>query len=180
MLLGGIGLDQLAAVPARRRAWGLGWARSAWPPGSAGGAGGRHRPRRAAAPTTGPLAHYAEAAAQTPGADPATTATAPSARSAQTLDFVPRYLGLAAGAVARAGRRWPRSGGAAAWAPTLVRPALLGLTLLDLFGFGFGLNPAIAAADDRPETPGDRLPPARGRPVRPGPRARRGTAAEHR
>ena len=35
----------------------------------------------------------------------------------------------------------------------LVRPALLGLTLCDLFGFGVGLNPAIAAADDRPEAP---------------------------
>jgi hypothetical protein len=35
----------------------------------------------------------------------------------------------------------------------VLRPALLGLTLLDLLGFGFGLNPAIAAADDRPEGP---------------------------
>jgi hypothetical protein len=30
---------------------------------------------------------------------------------------------------------------------------LLGLTLIDLLGFGFGLNPAIARGDDRPEPP---------------------------
>jgi hypothetical protein len=34
-----------------------------------------------------------------------------------------------------------------------ARSALLGLTLVDLIGFGFGLNPAIDRADDRPETP---------------------------
>ena len=81
-----------------------------------------------------------------------------------TLTFLPRYLGLAGGhllglvalaALWRRGRVGAR----------LVRPVLLGLTLVDLFGFGVGLNPAIAAADDRPESPGDRLSPPRGRPV---------------
>jgi hypothetical protein len=31
--------------------------------------------------------------------------------------------------------------------------AVVGLTLLDLFGFGYGLNPAIARDDDRPDSP---------------------------
>ena len=70
-----------------------------------------------------------------------------------TLTFVPRYLVLAGGHAARAGRAGravaARPGGRGRWSGRL----LLGLTLLDLFGFGFGLNPAIAAADDRPEAP---------------------------
>jgi hypothetical protein len=68
------------------------------------------------------------------------------------LSFVPRYLSLAAahlfGLVALAAlvrRGWLGA--------RVLTPLLLGMTLLDLFGFGFGLNPAIAAAADRPESP---------------------------
>ena len=69
------------------------------------------------------------------------------------MRFIPRYYGLAAAHLA----------GLSAWAllvrrrrgcPAVVlRSGLLGLTLVDLLGFGLGLNPAIDRADDRPVTP---------------------------
>jgi hypothetical protein len=70
----------------------------------------------------------------------------------QTLSFYPRYLILTAShllllaALAEAVRRGKL-------APGVARAGLVGLSLLDLFGFGFGLNPAIAARDDRPASP---------------------------
>ena len=70
----------------------------------------------------------------------------------QVLEFYPRYLRLAAGhllvlaALSEALRR--------GWLGVrAARAGVLGLTLIDLFAFGFGLNPAIAAGEDRPEGP---------------------------
>src|SRR5262249_2409098 len=70
----------------------------------------------------------------------------------QATRFVPRYLLLAAGhtlalaGLATAVRRRRVSIGAA-------RGAGVAMGLLDLFGFGVGLNPAIQAEDDRPVGP---------------------------
>jgi len=150
VLLGGIGGEQLARG-AQRRGLGL--------PGSVGlatGLGlvalavgiGRVEPRLHARA----VEHYAEAAASTAGADPLEYRARAERQVRLTMTFLPRYLLLAGGhllglvALATLWRRGRVGAG-------LVRPALLGLTLCDLFGFGVGLNPAIAAADDRPEVP---------------------------
>ncbi len=150
VLLGAIGIEQLARGAQAR---GLGLAGSL---GLAAGLGllalavgiGRVEPQlRSRA-----VAHYAEAAAQTPGADPLEYHARAQRQVRQTISFLPRYLLLAGGqllGLVALAWLWRRGRVGAA----LVRPVLLGLTLCDLFGFGVGLNPAIAAADDRPEVP---------------------------
>ena len=93
--------------------------------------------------------HYSKAFELTPGADREVYQARAERQVRETLDFVPRYLGLAAAQglllawllrSLRRGRISDDSG----------RAALLGLTMVDLFGFGFGLNPSIDRADDRP------------------------------
>ncbi len=148
--LGGIGLDRLAAVR-RSRSW-RGWGR-AWVAASmallagAAGVGGLAPTIRARA-----LTHYAEAARATPGADPSAYCDRAERQVRDTLGFVPRHLALAAAqglalagllTALRRGRVSDDSG----------RAAILGLTLVDLLGFGSGLNPAIDPADDRPVPP---------------------------
>jgi hypothetical protein len=97
-------------------------------------------------------AHYARAAARTPGADAGEFHGRAERQVRLTLTFLPRYLMLAGTqvvalvALAALGRRVRLSG-------RVLRPVVLGLTLCDLLCFGVGLNPAIAAADDRPEAP---------------------------
>lgn len=146
ILLGGIGLDSLQRVSKRRWVWlGVGVA-VVLVAGSA--AIGRLEPylnQRASA-------HYAQAALTTSGADPAVYRARAERQVTSTLTFIPRYLGLVgvhllvlAGLAESLRRRWVPS--------PLVRAALVGLTLVDLFGFGFGLNPAIARGDDRPVSP---------------------------
>ena len=152
VMLGGIGLDQLGAFrplrPARWRVWGACWAVGAIGCLAAALAIGAFAPTirgRAAE-------HYARAAATTPGADPAEYQVRAARQGDATLRFVPRYLafvgveGLALVALL-AGQRRGRVPAAA------VRSALLGLTLLELGRFGYGLNPAIARAQDRPLPP---------------------------
>jgi Bacterial membrane protein YfhO len=97
-------------------------------------------------------AHYAQAAAETPGADAAVYSARAERQVRQTLSFMPRYLGLtSAQLLALAGLMalWRRGRVSAASAKT----ALLGLTMVDLLGFGYGLNPAITRAADRPTSP---------------------------
>ncbi len=149
-LLGGIGLDRLGAI---RR--GRGWA--VWPRCWIGLALacavvavgiGRFEPKLAAMAR----AHYDRAARESPGADPAAYRARADRQTRDTLRFIPRYYGLAAAHLV----------GVAAWAQLvrrrgalpagLARAGLLGLVLVDLFGFGFGLNPAIDREDDRPMT----------------------------
>ncbi len=146
--LGGIGLDRLAAVRSGN-GWGI-WGR-AWVVGSlaslAAAGGVDHF---APAIRSRALTHYSQAAEATPGADPSAYRDRAERRAREALAFVPRYLALAAaqglamawllGAIRR-GRVGDDAG----------RAALLGLTLVNLIGFGFGLNPAIDRADDRPE-----------------------------
>ena len=148
--LGGIGLDRLAAVRIGS-GWGL-WGR-AWVVGSLGmlaAAGSVDH----LAPTirARSLSHYSLAARETPGADPDDYRDRADRRAREAIDFVPRYLAMAAaqglgmawllGAI-RAGRVGVNAG----------RAVLLGMTMVDLIGFGFGLNPAIDRLDDRPEPP---------------------------
>ncbi|WP_435019005.1 hypothetical protein TA3x_000998 [Tundrisphaera sp. TA3] len=149
-LLGGIGLDRLSEV----RRGGL-WRKAAiaWLAASAvllcaalaiGGFAPTIRARAEA--------HYLRAAEETPGADPAAYRAMARLRADETLRFVPVYLGLAAAqgitltVLMAALRRRSISDDAG-------RAILLGITVVDLFGFGFGLNPAIDPADDRPVPP---------------------------
>jgi hypothetical protein len=149
-LLGGIGLDRLGAV---RRGAGWKWWARVWLVGAAccsvvALGVGRFGPKIAAISQ----AHYEHAARETPGADFEVYRRRADRQTRDTLSFIPRYYGLAAAQLA----------GLAAWlflarsrrlAGNTLRAGLLGLTMIDLFGFGFGLNPAIDRADDRPLTP---------------------------
>jgi hypothetical protein len=98
------------------------------------------------------LEHYGRSAEATPGADPGAYRARAERQARLAASFAPRYLALAGGhvlglvALARMVRRGLLGGRG-------LRPLMLGLTLLDLFGFGLGLNPAIAAAADRPSSP---------------------------
>jgi hypothetical protein len=148
--LGGIGLDRLSAV--RIGSGWKSWSR-AWVVGSlailaAAGSVDHFAPTiRARA-----LAHYARAAAETPGSDPIDYRDRADRQAREAIDFVPRYLAIAAA-----------QGLAMAWLLGAIRKgfvglgvgraALLGLTMADLIGFGSGLNPAIDRRDDRPEPP---------------------------
>lgn len=149
ILLGGIGLDHLQKTQRLPRAWLWGWV----------GVGLVLFAGSASVASFGPAlqrradAHYAKAAAATPGADPAVYQARAARQVQATLRFVPRYYGLAAAhllvlaglaAALRRGRGEPRP-----W----IRSAVVGLTLVDLGGFGLGLNPAIAREDDRPVSP---------------------------
>ncbi|SIO65545.1 hypothetical protein SAMN05444166_7730 [Singulisphaera sp. GP187] len=146
ILLGGIGLDRLQQGQRVRSVWVWGGVALVLLAGAAGF--GRLEPFFRQRATD----HYAEAAAATAGADPAVYLARAERQVRSTLTFVPRYLGLAgvhllvlAGLAESLRRRWVPS--------PLVRSAVVGLTLLDLFGFGVGLNPAIARSDDRPVSP---------------------------
>jgi hypothetical protein len=95
------------------------------------------------------LAHYSKASELTPGADRDIFQQRAERQTRETLEFVPRYLGLAAlQGFVLSGLLWAirrrRIGDDAG------RSVLLGLTMIDLIAFGFGLNPAIDRADDRP------------------------------
>jgi hypothetical protein len=96
-------------------------------------------------------AHYERTAAHTLGADAADYRARAERQVQNALTFVPRYglrvagmLGALAGLVFALRRNWLPVNAAGA--------ALVGLVLIDLFGFGYGLNPAIAREDDRPES----------------------------
>jgi hypothetical protein len=148
--LGGVGLDHLSAAR-QGRAWGR-WA-CVWVAAAlvllTASLGVRF-----AAPgfRARAEAHYARAAAETPGAVAGVYRARAARQVKQTLEFVPRYLGLAAAqllalsALMMLWRRGRASG-------TAARGTLLALTLVDLVGFGYGLNPAIARAADRPTSP---------------------------
>ena len=173
MLLGGIGLDQLAESRRLARSWIVAWVSgascSAIAAGAIGSFEGRLRERA--------LAHYRDAAAATAGADRQAYQQRAERQVGQALSFLPRYYGLIAVELAAAGRARLSTAAQPRRACAWIRPAVLGLVLVDLAGLGFGLNPAIArrvaivrTARDRPAATGD---------ARRGPcaRHRRGTAA---
>ena len=147
VLLGGAGLDHLAAPAPRhgRRRWvALCAAASAllWLAPVAASIAGPWLGARADA-------HYARAARSTDGADPAVYRRRAARQVRQALDHLPRQFRLTAAelaalaALAALARR-----GAVPW--PAAKGALLGLTVVELVGFGYGLNPAIDPGDDRP------------------------------
>jgi hypothetical protein len=110
-------------------------------------------------------AHYAAAAASTPGADPAEYRARADRQTRETLRFVPRYYSTAAiqllalASIAGAIR-------CASLSPMRASAFLFVIVLADLWGFGLGLNPAIPSEsyETRPpilsilsEVPGARI-----------------------
>jgi hypothetical protein len=150
VMLGGIGLDRLSGS-CRGRAWGLAiasWAVAALVLLIASGAVARAGPWLSARAE----AHYARAAAETPGADPASYRERAHRQVEQAISFLPRYLATSAAillalvALAMAVR-------SNSLRPAIARGAVLALTLLDLLTFASGVNPAIAREADRPASP---------------------------
>jgi hypothetical protein len=146
VLLGGLGLDQLQARCRRPRVW-L-WVAAAVVLLAAALGIGRLEPQlRARA-----VAHYARSAAAEIKDNAALQRARAEHQVRLTLDFAPRYFALAAAqllalaALAEGLRR-------GSIPVRFARSALVVLTLADLLGFGYGLNPAIARGDDRPEPP---------------------------
>jgi hypothetical protein len=95
--------------------------------------------------------HYAQAAARTPGADPIAYQARAEHQASLALRFLPRYalisaahLAALAALVLALRRCWLNINAA--------RGAVLTLTLLDLLGFGMGMNPAINRRDHKPES----------------------------
>ena len=148
--LGGIGLDHLDATR-RGRTWGR------WPAAWIVGALGLIAASGLIVGTQSRIEakardHYARAAADDPAADPAVFADRAARQAKAAVEVLPRTYAMAAGqllglAGLAAAIRRGRAG------PGKARAVLLGVTMLDLFGFGLGLNPAIDPADDRPPSP---------------------------
>ncbi len=149
-LLGGLGLDRLGAVR-RGRWWGrwaVVWLGLSLICATVAIGVGRFEPKIRAKS----IAHYDQAIRETPGADPMIYRARAERQARDTIRFVRRYYGLASlhlaglgGALILVRRR--------GLPPSAIRSGLIGLTLIDLFGFGIGLNPAIDRVDDRPITP---------------------------
>ncbi len=147
VLLGGIGLDSLDSfvITGRWKWWTRSWLALAliavFIAVSVVVLGPRLREKS--------IAHYAKAAANEPGADLDIYRQRAERQARLAVTFLPRYYLLAAGHLSLLAilaeavrRRWI--------AIARARAALLGLTVIDLFCFGFGVNPAITPADDRP------------------------------
>jgi hypothetical protein len=146
-LLGGAGLDQLAAPwPRRTSRW---WV-SLWVAGAAALGLGSVAVRQAESWLRGRAdAHYARASSTTKGADRAAYQRRSDRQVRQALDHLPRQLCLTAAELsALAALATLASRGVVPW--SAARPSLLGLTVVELLGFGSGLNPAIDPGDDRP------------------------------
>ncbi len=151
VVLGGIGLDRLAARAITGRGWRI-WV-GAWSVGavllliaSAGWwtlAGPKLRARA--------LDHFRKTAVETPGADPERYRQRAEDQARRARAFVPLYYGaqaaqlLALAALATALRR-------GRIAPKAVRAGVAGIALADLLAFGVGLNPAIDPKQFRPES----------------------------
>ena len=147
VLLGGAGLDHLAIPSPSRvgRVWVTLWAATAaglcLGSFAASNSGTWLRARAEA--------HYARTAQTTAGADSTVYRRRASRQVRQALEHVPWQLRLTAAelsalaalaALAQRGKvPWPGA-----------RGAVLGLTVFELLGFGYGLNPAIDPTDDRP------------------------------
>jgi hypothetical protein len=95
------------------------------------------------------LAHYSKASERIDGGDAEVFRLRAERQTREALDFVPRYLALAGlQGLTLAALLWGVRRGQIC--DRNARLALLGLTLADLIGFGYGLNPAIEPAEDRP------------------------------
>jgi hypothetical protein len=147
VLLGGVGLDRLATVRGSRgwRIWGWAWFAAGLLSLVAASSLGRLEPMIQARAE----AHYARAAERTPGADPRVYRARAERQVREAVGFVPLYLTFAGGQMLA--MAWllgrVRGGGGDPWQ---ARGGLLAITLVDLFVYGFGLNPAIPPDEDRP------------------------------
>ncbi len=98
------------------------------------------------------LEHYAQASTRSPSTDSEAFRLRAERQVRATLSFVPRYLGMASAqlvalaALSLSARRTWLSANA-------LRGSLLALTLLNLFTFGVGVNPAIARDGYCPTSP---------------------------
>lgn len=140
-LLGGFGIDALRRGASPPRSWIAAWLIGA---GLAGGIA-------AGIPRLQPVIreraerHYRQSASAAAETDPARAREKADRQVRAAIDFLPLYYGVVAGelallaGLATALRRRP---GLGRW----LAPVFLGLTLAELAGFGFGLNPAIAPA----------------------------------
>jgi hypothetical protein len=137
-LLGGVGLDQLWQSHRLTRPWLALWVAGALLFASSACAIRYFEPQFRQRAT----AHYARAASLSPAADPIAYQRRAERQIRQTVSLLPRYHALAAvellvlAALAAPLRRRHRC-------PAWVRPAMLGLTLCELTGVFFGLNPSI-------------------------------------
>ncbi|MGC8641144.1 MAG: hypothetical protein ACP5XB_14860, partial [Isosphaeraceae bacterium] len=137
-LLGGFGLDALARGERLPRFWITIWVLGGLALATVAASAPRLEPmlrQRAAR-------HYGAAAGAASGIDPADLQARADRQVRQALSFIPRYYGLAAGELVllaglalaarrlAAGSRW-------------ISAAVLGLVLIELFGFGIDLSPAI-------------------------------------
>jgi hypothetical protein len=138
-VLGGIGLDHLGESSRLARGWIALWIVGAIGLGSSALVIAGFEPSlRARA-----VAHYEKAAVSTPGADPAAYRRRAERQVLRVIEMIPRVHGLGAaelGLLCALAIRVRRTGRSPGWMP----PALLGLTLVELGLFGYGLNPAIA------------------------------------
>lgn len=148
VLLGGIGIDALCGRSVGGRRW-AGWV-GLWCVGALALIA-----LATVVSRLGPilearaLEHYALAALETPGAEPEIFRERALRQVEATLEFVPRYLTIAAVQLAVlaalvAMLRRGRLGAARGLGP------ILAIVLLDLLGFAHGLNPAIDPDGDRP------------------------------
>lgn len=144
-MLGGIGLDHLGRTRRSGRRW-----IAAWLIAAAGlSAMALVIPTIEPALRARAMAHYRRSRAD---ADDRLAATRAERQVRATVEFLPRYYGLAATelvllaslAIAASHRRRGQAG---------VAPALLALTLAEMFAFGLGLNPAIDGDRRAPESP---------------------------
>jgi hypothetical protein len=148
VLLGGCGIDCLAAGVKTPRAWAFGWLAGALVLGMIATSSQRLEPslrERAEA-------HYRAAAQLAPEIDQSKLYMRGERQVRAALEFIPPYYGLAACELAvlaalalASSSRAP----AARWLPA----GLLGLVISELVLFGYGLNPAIAPELQRLEPP---------------------------
>jgi hypothetical protein len=139
-LLGGYGLDGVIGLRSGR-----GWSR--WATLLAGGALALVIAASLVGQFEGTLrakasAHYAEAAAESIDGEAIVFRTIAERQVRQTLRFVPRYFLFVAAELA-ACAILIRASRAGHLMPNTASGLLMSLTLLDLFSFGVGLNPAI-------------------------------------
>jgi hypothetical protein len=136
-LLGGIGLDHLGRTRHLPRAWAVLWMLGGTLLLALACGIGRWEPaiRQRA------IAHYRRATAAV-GANGEDYRTQAERQVRAALDFIPRYHGVAAVELLLLAVL-ARGAYGSAWRAGRVRPLLLGLTVVELGLFGFGLNPAV-------------------------------------
>lgn len=147
-LLGAHGLDALARGVRPRGSWIVGWMVGATTLGTVA----LTVPYLESTLRDRALRHYRESTPSTPTSDPMAYLARGERQVRDAMVFLPRYYGLAAcellllASISLAARR---SCVASRW----ICPGLLGLTLVELAGFGLGLNPAIEPELQEVESP---------------------------